>query len=335
MEPAVKVHKSDAQQVIKYLRDRDLVNDTFKIAQSGEDVIIPVLGDFSLSSSFPYDTIEYEFELRDAPPSSLQEALEALLPDFDPTNFPSSYDQIGHIAVIDIKDHNLPISNEIGNAIMSSNSTIQTVYRKSSKVQGLYRLRPLELIAGEDVPVTTVKEHGIRIRVDVRHTYFSPRLATEHHRVANSLADGVEVLDLFGSLAPFSLHITRRLNAKCDTVDINPAVIPLIEESVRLNQLKGSITPHCIDAMEFLDNSLTLYDAILMNHPSDSLPYLAKALDNLKADGFLYLYIFVPIDRYDTHISDLLRDYNIRINHIQIVRQSSPSEYHVCVEIRK
>ena len=64
---------------------------------------------------------------------------------------------------------------------------------RSSDVEGDFRTRNLEILAGEDNTETEYKEFGCKFTVDVENAFFSPRLSTERERIANLIQDG-EVL---------------------------------------------------------------------------------------------------------------------------------------------
>jgi tRNA (guanine37-N1)-methyltransferase len=71
-------------------------------------------------------------------------------------------------------------------AIMASDLPVGTVLRRASEVKGDHRVRDWELLAG-DGTVTVHREYGCEFLVDVVSVYFTPRLATERHRVVEQV----------------------------------------------------------------------------------------------------------------------------------------------------
>jgi tRNA (guanine37-N1)-methyltransferase len=80
---------------------------------------------------------------------------------------------------------------------------------KTDPVSGELRTRSLSIIAGEKRTITTHTEYGLLFDVDVRTTYFSPRLASERKRIANLVKPGETIVDMFTGVAPFSIMIAR------------------------------------------------------------------------------------------------------------------------------
>jgi len=138
-----------------------------------------------------------------------QQTTPADLLAFDPT-----YERLGEAALID--EDNPERAREIADAILESDLPAETVLNKASKVKGETRVRDWELLAGENT--TVVHRERLRVRTGSRDGYFSPRLATERHRVAEQVseaqrasesasgqgprADGEHAFDMFAGVGP-------------------------------------------------------------------------------------------------------------------------------------
>ena len=299
-----KIHGSD---VIRILGSKEFIDKNYRIYQKDELIIIPVSVDRSkieeLKLKLEIKYGNYGFESKIARPRSLKEGLIKIVPLELHEYLPSAFDQIGSIAIIDLKAEITEYYHEIGKVLLEMNQSLISVYRKSGKVDGERRVREIELIAGENITRTVHKEHGLRLAVDVEKAYFSPRLSTEHQRIASKVGGGDKVLDLFGGVAPFAFHIIIASNASVLSIDINPEVESLIIESLRLNknQIRGSITFEIGDA-NIIGKELILdnkkFDRIIMNHPSDAHSYLKLASQLIKREGTIHLYIFAPVENY-------------------------------------
>jgi tRNA (guanine37-N1)-methyltransferase len=342
----IAIDKIHGSNVIRILTSEQFIDNNFRIYQIDDLIIIPVsvnlheIEDLNLGLDLNYKV--YSFESKKVRPRSLKEGLINLVPEELHEFLPNAFDQIGNIAIIDIKKELAAYNQEIGSVLMKINQFLISVYRKSGKVDGERRVRGIELIAGQRITRTVHKEHGLRLAVDVQKTYFSPRLSTEHERIAKKIETGDEVLDLFGGVAPFAFHIVINSEAHVLSNDINPEVESLIKESLQLNRnlIRGSITYKIGDANN-LGNQLIMekkkFDHIIMNHPSNAHSYLKLAYKLIKQDGTIYLYIFAPVDNYAEFSENLIKSILtvVKIANIHIVRQSSPSEYHVCIELKK
>ena len=111
-------------------------------------------------------------------PRMLKETLKDILTIDEITKIYSSFDIIGDIIIIKIPDSLLSKKEIIANTLLKKIKSVNTVFQQISPVQGDYRLRQLEFLAGEEKTITEYKEHGCIFKVDVSKTYFSTRLST-------------------------------------------------------------------------------------------------------------------------------------------------------------
>eukprot|EP00041_Stephanoeca_diplocostata_P020790 m.472497 g.472497 ORF g.472497 m.472497 type:complete len:386 (+) comp21661_c3_seq16:202-1359(+) len=168
--------------------------------------------DYSLTLSFDYWSADQL--LRAALPSEVKEVT-------------SSFETIGHIAHMNLRDEQLPYKNLIGEIIKEKNSGIRTVINKLASIDTTFRFFKLEVIAGEEDFKTTVKESDCRFTMEYDKVYWNSRLHTEHSRIVRMLKPNDVVLDIMGGIAPrMSLpsplhvhvngivrhHCTRRVN---------------------------------------------------------------------------------------------------------------------------
>ncbi|MHA2249291.1 MAG: class I SAM-dependent methyltransferase [Candidatus Kariarchaeaceae archaeon] len=340
----IEVHRSNASKMIELLKNDDSINDQLKIIRKDEFVIIPIKKNFNqtrISTEIQFKLVHSEFPEKNLKPRSIQEYLRKILPANIHSDLPSAFEQIGDIAVIDIKDEMIPFTGAIADAILLVHSSVKRVYRKSSKVDGVLRLRGLILIGGKENTTTIHIEYNLKICVDISKVYFSPRLSTEHRRIAEMVQEDEAVLDMFGGAAPFALHIAQLKKCNITSIDINPHAEELIKKSIKLNHhLKGNIAIMTGDVEKIgleMKSQNKLFDRIIMNHPSKAVEYLPIADNLVKTGGFIYLYIFAPFDTLESSCIEAVNAFlpNADITDIHQVRQSSPSEWHVCITIRK
>ncbi|MGH9995058.1 MAG: class I SAM-dependent methyltransferase family protein, partial [Nitrososphaeraceae archaeon] len=114
----------------------------------------------------------------------LKRLLGNILEESEVSKLTSSFDVIGSIVILKIPETLVDRRQLIANAILDNIKLARSVYLQTSPVIGDHRTRRLELIAGDDCPITFYKEYGCRFKVDVEQTYFSPRLSTERFRIA-------------------------------------------------------------------------------------------------------------------------------------------------------
>ena len=119
----------------------------------------------------------------------LKKSLESILSPKESEELISAFDQIGEIIIVRIPDSLLPKKNIIGEALLKDVKIVRSVFYQASAVEGDFRTRNLEVIAGEDNTETEYREFGCKFIVDVQNAFFSPRLSTERDRIANLIQE--------------------------------------------------------------------------------------------------------------------------------------------------
>lgn len=113
------------------------------------------------------------------------EVLKCLLP--HGCEVPSSMEQIGQIAHLNLRDELLPYKYIIGKVLLDKNrGRISTIVNKIGTIETEYRTFGMEVIAGNDLPgwsEVVVKEEGCSYHLDFQHVYWNSRLGREHQRI--------------------------------------------------------------------------------------------------------------------------------------------------------
>ena len=228
-------------------------------------------------------------------PRSITELLKDKLTEEEIEELKKSFDIIGDVVIVEIPEDLEVHKKEIGQATLQFTKR-KTVYMKKSAIQGVTRVRELELIAGEDNPITIHKEHGARLKLDVKKVYFSPRLATERKRVQELTNDGEEILDMFAGIGPFPIVIAKEKNVNITAVDINEHAIKYLNENIKLNKLtpNAHITAICGDTNKVALNELKgkKFDRLIMNLPGLAPEFLSLAISLCKDGGVIHYYEF-------------------------------------------
>ena len=177
---------------------------------------------------------------------------------------------------------------EIADALLFSHKNIKTVCVDMG-VHGDFRIRELRIISGEDTFVSLHKENGMKFKADISKVYFSPRLATERHRVSMLVRKGEYVLDAFAGVAPFSISLAKR-GCKLLSLDSNPEAKKWAVENFKNNGLKSNQYSFYTSKFEDYDFGKKKFDRIVMNNPTNSIPHLKKAMDLVSDGGSIHLY---------------------------------------------
>lgn len=228
----------------------------------------------------------------------LKQAMASILTAEETEEVVGAFDQIGSIIILRIPDSLLSKKKLIGKVLLEKVKTAKSVFYQSSPVEGDYRIRSLELLAGDDKTETEYKEHGCRFKVDVEKTFFSPRLSTERLRIANLMQDDETVINMFGGIGMFSIVAAKKKRCHVYNIDINPYAAKLCSENVLLNKLKGTIVSIEGDAAEIIERRLSNKgDRVLMLLPERSDEFLDSAIKASKEKGIIHYYCHIHSDK--------------------------------------
>ncbi len=311
------------------LMEKGLMNMDYRIKAGDEFGYIPVNDNVE-----GYEIVCMHLEEMPKVPHSFSELLEGELTGEEIENLRTSFDTIGDIVILEIPDDLVGRRQMIGDAALKFTKR-KAVYMKKSAIKGTTRVRDLEFLAGEDDSVTIHKEHGSRLKLDVREVYFSPRLATERKRVMESVKDGERILDMFCGIGPFPIVIARNKDVDITAVDINESAIAYLDENIKLNKLKGNIESYCGDVREVSKSFNSKFDRIIMNLPGLAYSFLDVAFDLIEDGGTINYYEFS--DSYEPGIKRLETAADavgkkVEIVNCRKVKSTSPGEWHVAID---
>ncbi|KAM9477843.1 tRNA (guanine(37)-N(1))-methyltransferase [Clarias gariepinus] len=215
-----------------------------------------------------------------------EEVLRAVLPEGQDVT--SGFSRVGHIAHMNLRDHQLPYKHLIGQVIMDKNPGVTCVVNKTNTIDSTYRFFQMEVLAGENNMVAKVKENGVSYEFDFSRVYWNPRLSTEHERVVSLLRRGDVVFDVFAGVGPFAVLAARR-GCSVFANDLNPESYKWLRHNSKLNKVDSKVTTFNLDGREFIQGPMRerLPDLIRNSGPSSSIHVImnlpALALDFLDA----------------------------------------------------
>ncbi|WP_455367374.1 class I SAM-dependent methyltransferase [[Eubacterium] cellulosolvens] len=257
-------------------------------------------------------------------------------------------DIIGDIAILKSLPEVDEINRKLGESLIRILPSIKTVLRQSSAVQGEYRLRDLEWLAGEKKKLTIHKEFGCIYRVDVAKAYFSPRLSTERDRVAKDIGASFRgqsevIVNMFAGVGSFSILIAKRVKAvKIYSIDINPDAVYDMVKNIRLNKVSKKVTA-CLGDAQVLIDSLFHHsaDRILMPLPERAHEFLPLAIKALKkSGGVIYYETFLhankgedPVQKAEKETRKLVHNFDYSITG-RVIREVGPFWFQIAQDIR-
>ncbi|KAI4891616.1 hypothetical protein NFI96_027403, partial [Prochilodus magdalenae] len=178
-----------------------------------------------------------------------EEVLRAVLPEGQDVT--SGFSRVGHIAHMNLRDHQLPYKNLIGQVIIDKNPGITCVVNKTNTIDSTYRNFQMEVLAGESNMVAKVRENGVFYEFDFSRVYWNPRLGTEHERIVSLLRRGDTVLDVFAGVGPFTVPAARR-GCTVFANDLNPESFRWLQHNTKLNKVEAKVTTFNLDGREFI-----------------------------------------------------------------------------------
>lgn len=327
----VKVPLNKLNDTRRNLMEKNLMNMDYKIKTENEYGFIAITEDVD-----GFEIVDIDLDEIKRHPKNITELLENELSKKEIEDLKTSFDIIGDIVILEISDNLNSKKKKIGDATLEFTKR-KSIYMKKSAIKGKIRIRDLEFLSGINNPITIHKEHGARLKLNVREVYFSPRLATERKRVSDSVMDGENILDMFCGIGPFSIVIAKNNNVTITAVDINDVAIKYLNENIKLNKLKGIIIAITGDITEVSKSFNQKYDRIIMNLPGLAYNFLDLAMNLIKDGGIINYYEFS--DSYGQGIERLKKagkktGKNIEIINTRKVKSSSPGMWHVAIDGR-
>lgn len=273
----------------------------------------------------------------------LKELLQERLDRTELEKLSSSFDIIGTIAIIKIPESLTSKRKLIADALIEEIRPVKSVFCQVSAIEGDYRLRKLELISGENSPITVYKEHGCTFKVDVINTYFSPRLSTERLRIAKLTEPNEVIVNMFGGVGTFSIIISRyNKSAKVYSIDSNPIAIDMCRQNIEINKLTGNVFPVLGDAEQEIHKGLKgIAKRVLMPLPEKAKDFVDAAVSSLEnGSGMIHYFCHVGADNKQNAIQNGIMDtsesfskFDHTIRNVRVVREVGPRFYQIVSDV--
>lgn len=256
----------------------------------------------------------------------------------------SSFEVIGQIAHLNLRDEQLPYKYWIAAVLLEKNKpAVRTVVNKVGPIDTAFRTFPMEVLAGygfdrssleSDWSVTTTKEEGCTFQLDFRTVYWNSRLSGEHKRLVNiikkdaslkrqqlseedigaAVNTGVEtksapliVADLMAGVGPFAVPLTSERNKP--------------KERDKQHDTARHITNTCEPSKKYLSNIIV--------HANDLNPESFKYLQiNGKRNDCKGLYCYnMDARKFLWELENKMQQQNFLIDHVIMNLPASAPEF--------
>ena len=322
--PCVAVERERGETVRERLAEADALDGDHEIAVDGDAIYIPVVGLDAVPADLASTIVERDAAERDRPRTPAQ------ILGYDP-----SLERLGDIVIVDEDDDER--AREIADAVMTSDVPCETVLNRASPIEGELRVRRWDVLAGNGTE-TVHREYGHEFLLDVAEVYFSPRLATERHRVVEQVEPGETAIDMFAGVGPYAVPLASR-GADVVACDLNERAVDYLRENAARNGVADRVTAIAGDVREIGDEYAGAADRLVMNLPHSADAFLDTAVRLAGDDCVIHYYDIQHEDDPFGPGTRAIREaagegYAVAVETERVVRSYAPHEYNVCLDVR-
>ena len=337
--PCVAVAREAGEAARSALAAAEALDDDHEIAVDDGTIYIPVTDAEAAADAVTELDCDTEMTTHDLP------VRQSVRTPADILGFEPSVERIGDIVVIDEDDPDRAAA--IAEAVIDADLPARSVLNRASKIKGELRVRDWEVVAVDDdaaadselSPTETVhREYGHEYLLDLAAVYFSPRLATERHRVVEQIDPSEQVLDMFAGVGPFAIPAASR-GADVVAVDLNETAVDYCRENARCNGVADAVTAIAGDVRDVADDYHGWADRLVMNLPHSANEFVATAVELAGEECVIHYYdIQHEDDPFGPGIAAIREaaepEYAVSVETEHVVRSYAPHELNVCLDVR-
>ncbi|KAF1989698.1 guanine methyltransferase Trm5 [Aulographum hederae CBS 113979] len=170
--------------------------------------------------------------------------MTSIMPMDEEGELPSSFNTVGHVAHLNLRDQYLDWKHIIAQVILDKNSSIKTVINKINSVgeESEFRTFAYEVLAGPDNLNVETKEGDCIFRFDYGKVYWNSRLNTEHRRLVDMFKEGDAVCDVMAGVGPFAVP-AGKTNVFVWANDLNPDSYKYLVDAIKRNKVVPFVKP--------------------------------------------------------------------------------------------
>jgi tRNA (guanine37-N1)-methyltransferase len=209
----------------------------------------------------------------------------------------------------------------------------------------------MEVLAGDNDTVVTVKHSKCEFQFDFAHVYWNPRLGTEHERIHGLLKKGDVLYDVFAGVGPFAVPAGKQ-KVQVLANDLNPKSFEWLQFNIKKNKVSEYVKAYNLDGREFICKIVQQDLAgrveagqtnnpfhVVMNLPAIAVEFLdafwnllpGKEIGGLKIHVHVYCFIKGAED-YKHEALELVKDQlgfqlgNSHVDEVAFVRNVAPNK---------
>ena len=257
-----------------------------------------------------YQCIQKDFELKlDYSNFTVAQVLAKLLP--KEMDIPSSYENVGHIAHLNLRNEQLPYKMAIGQIFLDKVSNIKTVVNKTNLLHSdnPFRILQFELLAGEENYIAKVSESNCNFEFDFSKVYWNSRLQMEHKRLTDLFKPSEYIADVFAGVGPFAVPAAKKCVVFAN--DLNPDSFHYLKLNGTKNKVNDRLYSYNLDGKDFIRTSLAFLNeskSLIEENLNKKNSKAKKARIQLKDD--------MLFDHYVLNLPTTALDFCIAFKHI-------------------
>ena len=333
---AIKVQAKDAEKAKLYLISTENLSSAYRVHSDKGFVYFPVNSPKNVKG---YRVVSVRLKKNEKHEQDFRKQLLDTLTLEEKSVLKSAFDHVGTIAIVEIDKILEKKEHLIGQAILDMVPSVKTVLKKAGIHEGVFRTQKMALLAGEDTRVTTHRENGVALTLDVEQVYFSPRSSNERKRIMQQVKKGESILVMFSGCAPYPCVLAKNTSAKeIYGVELNVLGHEYGLKNVAANKLKN-VFLYYGDVREVVPALKKKFDRILMPLPKSAEDFLDVAFGAVKKKGVIHFYDFLHEDDFKKaaeKIQDACKTAKKKCKILRTVKcgQYSPRTFRICVDVK-
>lgn len=268
----------------------------------------------------------------------LQEELKNKISSEELSLLPSSYQKIGNIVILNLKEELWKHDKKIGKIILEKIPDTKTVCRRTDFIKNQYRKPALKVIAGEKKTGVLHKEHGILYKLDVNEIMFAKGNLNERKRISKLVKKDEVVVDMFAGIGYFSLGVAKTSKPKkIYSIEINPIAYNYLKQNIELNDVEDKIVPIFGDCIAELPKLGRSADRVIMGLLPSCKEYLIDAMKVIKPNGIMHYHGTAKDWKElfdDVKTASETEGFNVKLIKKTRVKSYAPKIYHWVLDCR-
>ena len=331
----VKVSLKKANTIKKYLINKDLLNNNFRMIKKHDCVIFPIKKRFIKKNV----EISEENFLKCKKKKNWIDILKKKLRKKEIEKIITAHDIVGTIAIIEIPKELESKEKTIAKSLLKTNKNIKTVLKKVGEHKGIFRTQKMKLLAGKNTKETIHKENNVKIKLNVEKVFFSARLGTERKRIMKQIKKDEKIMVLFSGCAPYVCVFAKNTRAKKVVgVELNTEGHKYGLENIKLNKLTNTklIQGNVKKTTPKLKET---FDRISMQLPKNAEDFLPEAFMISKKGTIIHFYDFEHEKEFyktEEKVNNACKKADIKYEVLKFEKcgKYGPRKFRVCLDFK-